>query len=309
MDSRQLSYFRQIVDHGSFTLAAAEIHMTQPALSLVVRRLEKELGMRLLDRGRQGVRTTEAGRYLYATAVHVLDQIDSAALHIRSLADGLAGRVLLSSTPIFNWGHLPNILVALRDHAPDVDLVLEDPPPDQTMRDVLDGVADIGLVTVWSVEQLQAMYGDRLEIRLVTELELVAVLPPEWGNVGHTVTLTELRDARWIMPSTSTTFPGLPELLDHLWNVNPELRPRRIQRTSGIQTALPLVAANLGVTVVPDTVRRLADRSISIRTFGHSVPSLQAAVVWKRDDDKSPATRKVIDLILDSSKWNRATNL
>ncbi|XKH55149.1 LysR family transcriptional regulator (plasmid) [Citricoccus nitrophenolicus] len=303
MDSRQLAYFRLVVEHGSFTVAAAEVHMTQPALSLVVQRLEKELGIRLLDRSRQGIRTTEAGAHLYATAVNVLDQIDSAALHIRSLAEGLAGRVLLSSTPIFNWGHLPKILIALRKHAPDIDLVLEDPPPDQTMRDILDGVADIGLVTAWNVEQLQAMYGDRLEIQLVAELPLVAVLPPDWDAQGHSVTLAELRDARWIMPSTSTTFPGLPEMLDHLWNVSPELRPRAIQRTSGVQTALPLVAASLGVTVVPDTVRRLADRSMSICAIADPVPPLQAAVVWRRNSDHSPATRKVIDLILDSTKW------
>lgn len=304
MDSRQLSHFRQVVEYGSFTAAAAEAHMTQPALSLVVKRLEKELGMQLLHRSRQGVRTTEAGAHLFATATSVLDQIDSATLHIRSLAEGLAGRVLLSSTPIFNWGHLPGVLIALREHVPDVDLVLEDPPPDQTMRDVLNGVADIGIVTVWNVEQLQAMYGERLEIRQVADLELVAVLPPDWNMQEQAVTLAELREARWIMPSTSTTFPGLPELLDHLWNVNPDLRPREIQKTSGVQTALPLVAASLGVTVVPDTVRRLADRSISIYAFADSVPPLQAAVVWRRDGERSAATRKVTELILDSTKWH-----
>src|SRR5688500_18345847 len=101
MESRQLHYYRTVVEHGSFTQAASALHMTQPSLSLVVRRLEEEFGVTLLVRSRQGVRTTEAGAYLYATAVRVMEQMHSAAEHLRSLAEGHAGRIVLSSAPIF----------------------------------------------------------------------------------------------------------------------------------------------------------------------------------------------------------------
>ena len=302
MESRQLEYFRQVVEHGSFTAAANALHMTQPSLSLVVQRLEKELGMSLLIRSRQGVQLTEAGAHLYAVAVKVLEQMDSVALHIQSLASGTAGRVTLSSTPIFNWGHLATILRELGRLAPDVEIVLNDPPPDQTVRDVLEGSADIGIVTAWDMTQLQALYGDRLKIAEATELPLVAVLPPGWPDIGTTISLAQLRDEKWIMPSTSAIFPGLPELLEHLWNIQPNLRPTSIQKTSGVQTALPLVAAGLGVTVVPETVRRLADASVSIRAIEDSIPLLHAMVIWRRDTDLSPAVKRIIRLILGRSK-------
>ncbi|RBP65736.1 DNA-binding transcriptional LysR family regulator [Brevibacterium sanguinis] len=308
MDSRQLAYFRVVIEQGSFTAAAAKLHMTQPSLSLVVQRLEKELGIRLLDRSRLGVRPTEAGSHLYATAANVLDQIDAATLHIRSLADGLAGRVILSSTPIFNWGHLPAILIALQKEAREIDLVLEDPPPDRTVRSVLDGTADIGVVTAWDLAQLKAMYGDRLEMRLAINLPLVAVLPASWAKSVDFVSLHEIREMRWIMPATSTTFPGLPELFEHLWNLRPELRPRSIQKTSGVQTALPLVAAGLGMTIVPEGVGAIADSSIAIRRIDDDVVPLQAVVIWRRSAAQTPAVATVIDLLLDRDRWKPSEN-
>jgi len=71
MDTRQLLYFRAVVDNGSFTHAAAALEMTQPSLSLSIRKLEKELNTQLLSRGRSGVTTTEAGDYVYDTALKV----------------------------------------------------------------------------------------------------------------------------------------------------------------------------------------------------------------------------------------------
>ena len=82
MDSRQLLYFRSVVDYGSFTHAAEALDMTQPSLSLSIRKLEKELDVQLLTRGRAGVKTTEAGDYLYSIAAKMNTLLSDAAQHI-----------------------------------------------------------------------------------------------------------------------------------------------------------------------------------------------------------------------------------
>ncbi|ACP33647.1 LysR family transcriptional regulator [Corynebacterium aurimucosum] len=86
MDSRQLHHFRAVVDHGSFTQAAEALQLTQPSLSLTVRKLEKDLNVKLLSRGRGGVRTTEAGDYLYGVAISVDSLLTTATARLAEFA-------------------------------------------------------------------------------------------------------------------------------------------------------------------------------------------------------------------------------
>lgn len=93
MDSRQLHHFRAVVDHGSFTQAAEALQLTQPSLSLTVRKLEKDLNVKLLSRGRGGVHTTEAGDYLYGVATSINSLLTTATARLAEFA---------SSTPAQN---------------------------------------------------------------------------------------------------------------------------------------------------------------------------------------------------------------
>ncbi len=303
MDSRQLHYYRTVVEHESFTDAASSLHMTQPSLSLVVRKLEEEFGVALLVRSRQGVRTTEAGAYLYATAVRVLDQLHSATEHLRSLAKGHAGRIVLSSAPIFNWEYLPRILSTLREQSPDVDLAIQDPPPDQTITNVMEGQADIGIVASSDLDLMRQMYGDRLTMQVAKELPLKAVLPPGHTSTSARVSLADLRHEPWLVPAANTKFPGLPELLESFWRENPDTRPDTVQQTSTLQTALPLVAGGMGIALMPSTVQRVAHRSVIVREVIEKIPPLLAIVLWRTGEDTSPAVQRVIHLLTHPDLW------
>ncbi|GGG61464.1 LysR family transcriptional regulator [Kocuria dechangensis] len=304
MESRQLHYYRTVVEHGSFTEAASALHMTQPSLSLVVRRLEEEFGVTLLVRSRQGVRTTEAGAYLYATAVRVLEQMHSATEHLRSLAVGHAGRIVLSSAPIFNWEYLPRILSALRRQAPGLELAIQDPPPDQTVTAVIEGQADIGIVAGANLELLQQMHGDRLAMQVAMELPLKAVLPPGYASTSPRVSLAELRHESWLVPVANAKFPGLPELLEQFWRDHPATRPDTIQETATLQTALPLVAGGMGVALMPGTVRHMAQRSVIVREISETIPPLLAIVLWRKGEDSSPAVQRVVHLLTHPDLWD-----
>lgn len=93
MDLRQLRYFSKVVESGSFSRAANRLHVAQPALSQHVRRMEEELGVTLLFRGAQGVRTTEAGDRLLEHAKRILAEFDEIADSVRGEANVLRGDV------------------------------------------------------------------------------------------------------------------------------------------------------------------------------------------------------------------------
>ena len=99
MENRQLLYFTQIVELGSFTKAAAELHIAQPSLGQQVRNLEEELGTALLVRHSRGVKPTEAGAVLFQHASRILEDVREAKEAVLALSNQPAGNVTIGMTP------------------------------------------------------------------------------------------------------------------------------------------------------------------------------------------------------------------
>ena len=98
MDLRHLRLFCEIVDQRSFSLAAESMHITQPAASLRVRSLERELGAQLLDRSGRDVTATDAGEVLYRHARQIIDLDDEARVEIMNLGELGGGRVMIGAS-------------------------------------------------------------------------------------------------------------------------------------------------------------------------------------------------------------------
>ncbi len=124
MDIRQLRLFCRIVDRRSFSLAAEELHITQPAASQQVRSLERELDTRLLDRSRRTVVPTDAGQILYRYGREILDLHERAGTEIRDLGDLVAGRVDVGASTGPGEHVLPSLLTRFKKDYPGVSIAL-----------------------------------------------------------------------------------------------------------------------------------------------------------------------------------------
>jgi len=124
MDVRQLRLFCRIVDRGSFSLAADELHITQPAASQQVRSLERELGTVLLDRSRRAVTPTDAGQVLYRYAREIVDLHDRLRTEIADLGELLAGEVVVGASTGPGEHVLPGLLTAFKREHPGVRVAL-----------------------------------------------------------------------------------------------------------------------------------------------------------------------------------------
>ncbi|NLA56626.1 MAG: LysR family transcriptional regulator [Corynebacterium humireducens] len=299
MDSRQLHYFRTVVDQRSFTRAADVLHMTQPSLSLSVRRLEKDLGVQLLTRTSSGVEPTEAGRYLYSVASQIGQEMEQARVHLHDIASGAVGRVRLSVAPEFNWGFLPDILLRLRREAPDVELTVIDPAPAETLANVQEGRSDLGLMITSDVSDLQRRYGDTLVVETVATLPLQLALPERLSHLPSPVNIADLREETLIIPFAHPSFIGLPEILEVYWAAHPEFRPYRIQKVSTLQTAVPLVSGGVGVAYVTGVAQSFTTTRVHYRDIPDPPPPLHTALLHRRDAFLSPAAERLRALLLD----------
>lgn len=300
MDSRQLHYFRTIVDCGSFTAAAEELLMAQPSLSTTVKSLEKELGAQLLIRTRSGVLLTESGQEVYRLAAQVLDQMEFAAARVKGFASGEVGRVVMNVAPTFNWEFLPRLVRQLKAEAPGIDFVLEDPDPATTLAHIREGQADIGIMPTSDVNGLQALNPD-VRFETLSHVDLVVALPIEHtapDGAGGQLWLKDVAHLDWFIPRIRPELPGLPEALEGYWRQHPEAHPKRIHHVATIQTALPLVSGGAGVTLVPRSLSALIQGPLIYREVADPIPPLTLVAVWHPTRYQTPVVERVLEKIL-----------
>jgi DNA-binding transcriptional LysR family regulator len=295
MELRQLRYFLAVVASGSFSRAAVALHMTQPPLSIAISNLEKELGVQLLTRGRHGVRPTPAGEHLEKLGTKILADVDEMARLLRGVADGSRGRLSIAAEPIATVSVIPALLSRFTSEAPDVDIVLMESHPHEVLEHVANRRADVGLIPTAGVAKLRELHGERLEISRWGRMPLLAVLPPRYREHPDPIDLHDLTAEHWILPIRHPRLPGIQGIMEGVWDElglpYPDYR-----EVSTLQTAVPLISAGLGVTVMPPYVRQVAPPDIVVRAVLQPIPPLEGAIVQRREDDPPQTVRRFLSL-------------
>lgn len=281
MELRQLRYFIAVAEEMNITRAAQRLHMTQPPLSRQLQLIEDEIGLPLFERGARPLKLTDAGRVLYAQARRVLEQADELAPLTRRLAQA-AERIVIGFVPSTLYGALPEVIRAFREAAPAVEL---------------------SLIEMFTLEQLGALKGGRIDIgfgrlrfdddRLVREVlveeRLIAALPD-----GHPLAAPDasisLAD---IAGQTLIVYPSTPRpsFADQQLSVLRDggLAPAAVHEVRELQTALGLVAAQVGVSLVPESVEGVRVKGVAYRRLPEPVAT-SPIILSRRLHDESRAT-------------------
>ncbi len=242
MRLEQLEYLAAVVQHGSLRRASEHLHISQPALSEGVGKLERELGVTLLDRHRTGARINRSGRELLTHMTEVLEAVE----RLRAAAGDQNGVARTVRVGTVNTGVssvvAPAVLAYQRGRrSTTVEVV------DLTHRGVVDGVLegtlDLGLVNLLTGDELPA----DLEPSVLVRGAPVVVMPPDhaWA-AREAVTVDELREERFVAMR-----PGyvMHRFAQRLFGDHP---PATTYRTDGAAMGKLLVADRMGVTVLPD---------------------------------------------------------
>ncbi|MEM1313017.1 MAG: LysR substrate-binding domain-containing protein [Pseudomonadota bacterium] len=149
--ARQLEAVLAVAENRSFVAAAAQLRVSQPALTRTVKRVEDVLGLRLFERTTRVVRLTEAGREFVAVARRVADDLRIAAESMRELAEERRGQVIVSAITSVADGVLPEAVTAYRRARPGVEIRVRDGVHGSVIDDVKSGAADFGLTYLQDV--------------------------------------------------------------------------------------------------------------------------------------------------------------
>lgn len=296
-DFRQLRYFIAVAEELSFTRAALRLHLSQPPLSQQIQSLEQDLGVRLLERNKRNVALTEPGRIFLEQARQILAKADEARSHVVAAAAGYSGQLRLAYTVSVSFHPaLPQTLLRYGQIAPNVRLHLSEMYTEPQFAALLVGQIDVGFVRD---EPIHAQDARNLRLSVIDREPLLLALPSGHPLSGRSrLRLAEVAgDAFVSQPRelAATLYDRLVKLATRAG-----FQPSIIQHAQQINGLLALVAAGLGLALVPASMR-------AVRLVGVSYVLLEDAdaylllAVASRSDDHSPVLQQFLSTVAESA--------
>lgn len=270
MEINQLRYFLTVAEMGSFSKAAARCYVSQPALSTQVQKLENELGKLLFNRTRRKIVPTVAGRVLIGRARRALAQIEIAKREIRSADGDNAGKVTLGILPTIAPYLLPQILQTFQKRCPKIRLVIHEDITVRLLQLIEENKLDIAVVSLPIRE-----HGFEMEKLFVEEL-LLAVPRQSPLCQREKIRMDDLHCENFILLREGHC------LGDQILNFcnRHDFCPRISLRSGQLATVQSLVAAGLGISLVP-RMAAIGSADILYRSLESPRPRRSIAVVTR----------------------------
>lgn len=289
IDLSALAGLRAVAAHGSVVAAAEASGFTPSAVSQQVKRLERRLGVPLLERVGRGVMLTSHGERLVAAGERVLADLEALEAGLQRDAGVVAGRVRLAAFSTAMRGLVAPVTTRLRGAHPDLRLSLEEREPWETVDLVATGRCELGIVHRWGGIPLAVP--DHVASTPVTEDVADLIVRRDHPFAGRrSVTPHDLVDAEWIAtPDNTICRQWLHRMYDGTG------RPPRIAHVSGeFESHLALVAAGLGVALVPRMGRSPLGAELAAVPVTDPVPTRAVDALHRRTMGESPAVRAVL---------------
>ena len=302
---KQLRYFSAVARHAHFGKAAEFCNVTQPALSMQIRELEKELNLELFERRQQGARLTEAGREILERAQSVLNAVrdlsDFAHHHNQLLTGTLRLGVIPSIAPYI----LPPLLPKLRDRYADLDLRIRETLTETLVDELADGQLDVLLLAL-PIEHPE------VETLALFEDRFLLASPPGWQPDAPTAT-TSGRGKR-----KRTDLRASPELLEDgrllLLEEGHCLRDQALAfcqlrqvdnldtfGASSLSTIVQMVANGMGLTLLPEISVPVEARhgDVQVIPFEAPEPSRTVGLAWRKSSPRKTDFEAIGNLVVE----------
>ncbi|WP_144098381.1 LysR family transcriptional regulator [Croceicoccus sediminis] len=255
MELRQLRYFDAIATEQNFTRAAERLGISQPPLSRQIRALEEELGVELFYRDTRPIRLTEAGRVFQQQASQILVATEQLRKSMERLGEMPEKRFVIGVVGSIMHGAMPDILRRFRAFAPDVELELVELTTLDQVAALKTGRIDAGLGRI--------RIADPANRRELLHKEPLVVALPASSPLGAAGEPLSLRDLAAIPLLVYPSQPR-PSYADQVLSIVRDrgVTPVKIIEVREVQTALGLVAADVGYTLVPHSMRHFQSEDI-----------------------------------------------
>lgn len=292
---RQLRAFVAVLDRGSFSEAAEAMHLSQAALSGLVRELESRLGVRLLDRNTRRVGASVVGEAFEPMVRRVLAELDEALESVINLRELRRGLVRVAAPETLSCTVLPGLIADFGARYPGIDVRFEDVPIEQVLATLHSGSADIGFgpagVAVDEAVETHVIGADPLWVALRRDDPLAAGEAVRWKDMGDRPLIN-------YMPNLA---------LNVLSHVPPRHHPKDIVPVHRVNTALSLLQVRPGRVICPSMARSLVEGfGLAFRPLRQPMVTWRIAMFARKRPSLSPAVQSFVQFTREAATgWPR----
>lgn len=291
LDVRRLRVLREVARQGSFSGAAQALSFTQSAVSQHVAALEREAGASLVERGSRGVRLTDGGRALVAHADAIVARLDDAEQELAAIAGLRGGRLRLVSFPSAGAALVPDAIALFNDRYPEVDLSLAEAEPHESLPG-LGGEYDLAVVYDYKTPFGEEPPEGLERVHLLDDV-LHAAVPADHPLAGRArIRPEDLAEDSWIN--------GVRLCGEFVLGfcVAAGFQPQVALESNDYATMQGLVAAGVGVTLIPDLVLATGvNPGVAVIPFAGEPPVRRIWGAMSADGYRAPATQAMVEVL------------
>ncbi|WP_409299739.1 LysR family transcriptional regulator [Peribacillus sp. SCS-155] len=294
MELRQLRYFIEAAEQKNITKAAQNLHISQPALSKMLKSLEEELGMPLVQRSIKSSEITDAGEIVAEYSKKILGLVDEMKTTLNDMTDLLRGEINIGLPPIIGSLFFPKIMAVFHRDYPNIKINITEYGAARVVRSVEQGEFELG-VAVLPLEESE------FNIYPIVKEELRLVVPGQHQLSGRKeVHLKELSQEEFIFYSEEF---ALYDIIREKC-IAEGFEPKILFKSSQWDFMTEMVAANLGITILPESIcNRLEEKNVSIINL-KPVSPWHLALITKKNRYISYAGRSFIQFLQKSFHHN-----
>ncbi len=265
----RLKVLKEVAYRGSFSAAAEELSYTQSAISQQIAALEAEAGMALLERRARGVSLTAAGQMLMGHAEGILARLEAAEASLAEIAGLRGGRLRMASFPTAGATLMPLAIATFRASYPEVELTLSEGEPEEIAPRLRAGELDLALLFEFAGETELGEGTTRVEL---LEDPMYLALPREHRLAKkRQLRLEDLKDEAWVQTSSASPCARHVVRSCHAAGFEPNVS----FESDDYQTVQGLVAAGVGVALIPELALSVVREEIAIRALSPGPPVRQ----------------------------------
>lgn len=286
---QRLRMFRELHRRGTVTAAAAALHYTASAVSQQLAQLERDVGAKLFERLGRRVHLTELGIVLAEHAEEILGSVERATMALEEAQETVSVRLTAGVFASVASGLLPSALIALAAEHPGIVVRTRELAPEDTAAAVRDGTLDFSFVIDYSTYPVS---WDPGLVRDVIAVERLHAAVPAGALPAPAVDLPELAEHPWILAGPRSHFGRAVRVACQRAGVEPTINHEVAEQA----TALAMVAAGLGVTLVSDLGLSLCPPGVDVVAL--TEPAMRTvAIAYRTGNARRPSLQAVIDAV------------
>lgn len=291
MNITHLEYFLEVIRQGSFSKAAAALHVSQPSISKMIQSLEEELGVTLIYRSAKQIELTDAGKVILEQAQQIVPRFQNLAMELDDIVHFKKGKVRIGLPHITGSTVLPGVLGRFHQTHPNIQIQLYEFGSKKIQLGVQEGSLDVGIVCTLPQKT------DIFEIFPLVKDPLKVIMHPGHALAAKPVVdFADLKNEPFVMYSAD--FSLYDCILECCKAAG--FQPKIICETAQREFMTQMIAAKLGIALLPSTICDNLDQNTII-----SIPLkdpqiyLQLAIIWRKDRYLSFAARRWLEFTTD----------